>query len=92
MIGLFFTTALMTLIVEDIRFHNIYSHPYGVIEEETIMFFMSGVIAPLIWIINPWYIYRYLVKKYYYGSKLVTQEEANKMMELTHYSIGKRYA
>jgi len=56
------------------------------------MFFMSGVVAPLIWFINPWYIFKYLVKKYYYGTKLITQEEANKIMELNHYSIGKRYA
>ena len=32
-VGMFFTTALMTLAVEDLRFHNFYKHPYGVIEE-----------------------------------------------------------
>ena len=32
-LGLFFTTAVMTLAVEDITFHNYYDHPYGVIEE-----------------------------------------------------------
>jgi len=31
-LGLFFTTAVMTLLVEDIRFHNIYQHEYGVVE------------------------------------------------------------
>lgn len=31
--GFFFTTALMTLAVEDIRFKNYYSHIYGVIDE-----------------------------------------------------------
>jgi hypothetical protein len=31
-VGLFFTTALMTLAVEDIKFKNFYSHPYGVVE------------------------------------------------------------
>lgn len=31
-VGLFFTTALMTLAVEDGRFGNFYQHPYGVIE------------------------------------------------------------
>jgi hypothetical protein len=30
--GLFFTTALMTLAVEDITYHNFFSHEYGVIE------------------------------------------------------------
>lgn len=32
-LGLFFTTALMTLAVEAITFHNFYAHEYGVIEE-----------------------------------------------------------
>ena len=73
-IGLFFTTALMTLLVEDLRFKNIYAHSYGVIEEETIIFMMNGFIAPLIWIINPWHIYKIIKKKYYYGSKLITQD------------------
>ena len=31
--GLFFTTALMTLAVEAIKYENYYAHPYGVIEE-----------------------------------------------------------
>jgi len=29
---MFFTTALMTLAVEDLQFGNFYTHPYGVIE------------------------------------------------------------
>ena len=29
-LGLFFTTALMTLLVEDLSFNNIYSEKYGV--------------------------------------------------------------
>ncbi len=32
MLGLFFTTALMTLAVEAITFDNFYAHEYGVIE------------------------------------------------------------
>lgn len=73
-LGLFFTTALMTLLVEDLRFNNIYTHSYGVIEEESIIFIMNGLIAPLIWIINPWHIFKTLKKNYYYGSKLITQD------------------
>ena len=30
-LGLVFTTAILTLLVEDIQFHNIYEHDYGVI-------------------------------------------------------------
>jgi hypothetical protein len=31
-LGMFFTTALMTLFVEAITYNNFYKHPYGVIE------------------------------------------------------------
>lgn len=79
-LGLFFTTAIMTLLVEDIKFHNIYTHDYGVIQEESIMFFFNGFLAPLIWLINPWHIYHILRKRYYEGDKLLTQEQANKVM------------
>jgi hypothetical protein len=32
-LGMFFTTALMTLAVEAITFHNVYQHSFGVVEE-----------------------------------------------------------
>jgi hypothetical protein len=50
---MFFTTALMTLAVEDITFHNFYQHEYGVIEEESVMFLINAFFVPLIWLINP---------------------------------------
>jgi hypothetical protein len=75
-LGMFFTTALMTLAVEAITFKNFYSHPYGVIEEETIMFFVTAFFIPLVWLIHPYNLAKkisYLFKK----NTLVTQEEAN---------------
>ena len=90
--GLFFTTALMTLLVEDIWFHNIYSHAFGVVEQETIMFIMSGFVAPLIWLINPWHIYSKFYRQRHKNDLDLTQSEANSLMEKPHYSIGKRYA
>lgn len=50
---MFFTTALMTLAVEAVTFKNFHSHQYGVIEEETIMFFVTAFFIPLIWFIHP---------------------------------------
>ena len=82
----------MTLFVEDIRFHNFYLHPFGVIEEETIMCFMNGFFVPLIWLINPWQLYVLAKRKKNYGSKDMTQKEANFLMENFHYNMGKRYA
>jgi hypothetical protein len=62
-LGLFFTTALMTLLVEDIAFQNIYKESYGVVEEESIMFFFSAFLVPLIWIINPWHIFKVIKRR-----------------------------
>ncbi len=59
-VGMFFTTALMTLAVEAVTFRNFYSHEYGVIEEETIMFFVTAFLIPLIWFIHPYNLMRKL--------------------------------
>jgi hypothetical protein len=91
-VGMFFTTALMTLAVEDLRFHNFYQHPYGVIEEETVMFFMNALFVPFIWFINPWQITVLLKRHFNEGRKDLTQKEANKLMENVQYNMGKRYA
>ena len=90
-LGMFFTTALMTLAVEAITFKNFYSHPFGVIEEETIMFFVTAFFIPLVWLIHPYN----LAKKIEYQFKkntLVTQEKANELIEDFPYDLGKRYA
>jgi hypothetical protein len=91
-VGMFFTTALMTLAVEDLRFHNFYEHPYGVIEEEFVMFFMNALFVPFIWLINPWQLGVLIKRKFNYGRKDLTQKEANKIMENMQYNMGKRYA
>jgi hypothetical protein len=89
---MFFTTALMTLAVEDLRYNNFYDRPYGVIEEETIMFIMNGLFVPFIWMVNPWQIGVILKRKANEGRKDITQKEANKIMESVQYNMGKRYA
>ena len=72
-LGLFFTTALMTLAVEAIRFNNYYSHLYGVIEEETVMFFLNALFVPLFWLVNPYHILKYIRRNINYGKRSVTQ-------------------
>ena len=61
-------------LAEDWRFHNIYSHDFGVTEEETIMFVMNGFLAPCIWLINPWYLAKRVKQRIGYGDKFMTQE------------------
>ena len=72
-LGLFFTTALMTLLVEDVVFHNIYSEEYGVAEEESIVFFLDAFFIPLIWLVHPWWIWRRIQRWYYHGKTHLTQ-------------------
>ena len=65
---MFFTTALMTLAVEAVTYNNFYSHPYGVIEEETIMFFVTAFIIPAIWLIHPYNSVKNIKRKKKQGS------------------------
>lgn len=81
----------MTLLVEGATYHNVYETDYGILEEETIMFYLSSFAVPAIWLINPWYILQWIKRKYYHGSKFLTQEQANKLMEDPEYLMGKRY-
>lgn len=79
--GFFFTTALMTLAVEAIRFKNYYNHLYGVIDEESIMFFMNSFFIPIFWFVHPLRLWKILKRKLNYGKRSLTQMEANKLME-----------
>lgn len=90
--GFFFTTAVMTLSVEAIRFDNYYSHLYGVIDEESVMFFINSFYIPIFWIINPLRIFKIIKRKLKYGKRSLTQREANALMEEDHYDMGKRFA
>lgn len=72
-LGLFFTTAIMSLAVEAIKFENYYSHPYGVVDEESIMFGMNAIFVPLFWLVNPLRIYKIIKRKLKKGSKNMTQ-------------------
>lgn len=90
-VGMFFTTAVMTLIVEGFLRPNVFSEKYGIVEEETIMFFFTAFLVPLIWIINPWYLWKLIQRKRYQNTPFITQEEANALMEDPEYIMGKRY-
>lgn len=91
MLGMFFTTAFLTLAVEALVFNN-YSHHYGVVEEETFMSVLNALFSPLIWLINPWYLIHRVKVHLNRGRVDISQEEANKIMEYPEYNLGKRYA
>ena len=64
----------MTLAVEAITLHNYYSHPYGVIDEETIMFILNALFVPFFWLVNPFQMWKLYKRGKGYGRKDVTQK------------------
>jgi hypothetical protein len=65
MLDMFFTTALMTLIVEAIIFHNY--DDQGVVFEEILMAIFSAIFSSIVYLINPEYICRWVKLKLKYG-------------------------
>lgn len=88
---MFFTTALMTLIVEAL-IHSNYTGTLGVIEEEHFMFIFNAYLSPIVFMFNPYNFFSWIKRKIYYGNQYYTQQQANKLMEMPEYSMGKRYA
>lgn len=70
---MFFTTALMSIIVEAVIYNNL-EFEFGVVEGETIMFFFNAFIVNLLWIIHPQYYLRKLSRWRKYGTKNITQK------------------
>jgi hypothetical protein len=56
------------------------------------MYFFSAFFIPFIWLSNPWYICKTIKMYIFYKSMRLSQKEANELMELPEYNIGKRYA
>lgn len=56
------------------------------------MFFMNSFFIPFFWLVNPLRIWKIIKRKFNYGKKHLTQEEANKLMEEESYDLGKRFA
>ena len=56
------------------------------------MFFFNAFIVNLLWILHPQYYLRKLIRQRKFGSKTITQKEANILMEDYPYDMGKRYS
>lgn len=70
---MFFTTAIMSIIVEAVIYDNV-MFEYGVIEGETIMFFFNAFVVNLLWIFHPQYYIRKFERWMKYGKKNITQK------------------
>lgn len=55
------------------------------------MFFVSAFLIPLIWVINPYNMLKQREFKKHFKT-LVSQKEANDLIETFPYDLGKRYA
>lgn len=62
-LGLFFTTAVMTILVEGVTHDNVFEEKFGIVEEETLFFFFIALFIPLVWLVNPWYLWRLFQRK-----------------------------
>lgn len=82
----------MTLFVEDFTLNNVYKEEFGVVEEESIMFFFNAFLVPIIWLINFERLVKLFKRWLYKGSNDLTQREAHALMEDPNYSLGKKYA
>jgi hypothetical protein len=49
------------------------------------------IIVPLFWVVHPMYLLRRIKQKIYQDKRYLTQREANKLMELPDYEVGKGY-
>jgi hypothetical protein len=92
LLSMFFTSAVMTILVEGIANKNIYARHFGVIESESIMIIFTSFLIPLIWLVNPWTICIKIKQMYYKNNKNISQVQANHIMEPMTYQMGKRYA
>lgn len=70
---MFFTTAIMAIIVEALIFENI-QFTYGVVESETVMFFFNAFIVNLLWILHPQYYVHKFMRWLKFGSRDITQK------------------
>ncbi|EAR87534.2 transmembrane protein, putative (macronuclear) [Tetrahymena thermophila SB210] len=95
-LGLFLNSAIITYVVEILYYKNYYG-PGGFIYTESWVFLWNAILPPLVWIINPYQIYKENKrKKQLQLAKqkmcFLTQQEANELMEEYPYIQGKRYA
>jgi len=55
------------------------------------MFIVTAFFIPLVWLIHPYRLHKQL-KLYFKKGTVVTQDEANELIEDFEYDLGKRYA
>ncbi|CAD8188436.1 unnamed protein product [Paramecium octaurelia] len=93
-IALFANAAIVSYVIDILIFSNVYGFG-GFMYNETLIFIMNAAIAPLIWLIDPLSLFKKLQRDYQFSKgngSLLTQREANEIMEQIDYQLAMRYA
>ncbi|KAL4500435.1 hypothetical protein ABPG72_003386 [Tetrahymena utriculariae] len=92
---LFFNTALASFFTDILFFQNYYGYGGNMVYSITINLILNATLPNILWIIDPWSIAKNKKRQKELQNKensVLTQGEANELMELPSYSIGWRYA
>ncbi|CAD8169509.1 unnamed protein product [Paramecium pentaurelia] len=92
-VALFINTALISLVIDFYITGNVIGKG-GFIYNESNVFLLNAFIPPIVWFVDPWSIQKdYQRQKQQKNIKncVLTQQEANEIMEMPDYSSAKRY-
>ncbi|KAL4454285.1 hypothetical protein ABPG74_012242 [Tetrahymena malaccensis] len=92
---LFFNIALASFFADILFFQNYYGYGGNVVYSVTLNLILNATLPNIIWTIDPWSIIKNKKREKELQNKensVLTQGEANELMELPSYSIGWRYA
>ncbi|CAK58012.1 unnamed protein product (macronuclear) [Paramecium tetraurelia] len=92
-VALFINTALISLVIDFYLTGNVIGKG-GFIYNESNVFLLNAFIPPIVWFVDPWSIQKdYQRQKQQKNVKncVLTQQEANEIMEMPDYSQAKRY-
>ncbi|CAD8147563.1 unnamed protein product [Paramecium octaurelia] len=93
-LALFLNAAIISFLVDIVILKNV-KGAGGFIQNESQIFVLNAIFPPFIWFVDPWSLCKNIWRKYIIskGEKaLLTQQEANKLMEEPDYLSAKRYS
>ncbi|EAS04279.2 kinase domain protein (macronuclear) [Tetrahymena thermophila SB210] len=94
-IPLFLNTALSSFFTDIFFFQNYYGYGGNMVYSVTLNLILNATLPNILWVIDPWSIIKNKKREKELQNKensVLTQREANELMELPSYSIGWRYA
>ncbi|CAD8069040.1 unnamed protein product [Paramecium sonneborni] len=93
-LALFLNAAIISFLVDIVILKNV-KGAGGFIQNESQIFVLNAIFPPFIWCVDPWSFCKNIWRKYIMSKgdrALLTQQEANKLMEEPDYLSAKRYS